>query len=165
MKQSCSSWYWWKQQKSQKLGEGDVYHCDATVRVQQFLNIQELKRPFTGSLRTKSWPILVWYKILAAQDVIGAVYCLAMSCWNVQGLPWERLLHESICCPKICGYHSALMAPFQTSKSPVLKAQMHLHTIRYAGFWTEHLRRPVLICRCCFLRIASERLYLSKLLF
>ena len=48
-------------------------------------------------------------------------------------------LDITICCSKTCMYPSGLMVPLQML---VLKALMHPHTIRDAGFWTEHWWRP-----------------------
>ena len=43
---------------------------------------------------------------------------LTLSCWNMQGLPWRRRrLDGSRCCSTTCLYLSALMEPFQMSRS------------------------------------------------
>ncbi len=71
--------------------------------------------------------------------VIAAVCGFALSCWNTQGLPWNRRrLEGSICCSKSFIYLSAFIVPFKTCKLPIPYALMHPHTIRDAGFWTEH---------------------------
>ncbi len=62
----------------------------------------------------------------------------ALSCWNTQGLPWNRRhLEESICCSKTFIYLSAFIVPSKTCKLPIPYSLMHPHTIRDAGFWTE----------------------------
>ncbi len=70
--------------------------------------------------------------------VIAAVCGFALSCWNTQGLPWNRhCLEGSICCSKTFIYLSAFIVPSKTCKLPILYALMHLHTINDAGFWTQ----------------------------
>ncbi len=70
--------------------------------------------------------------------VIAAICGFALSCWNTQGLPWNRhRLEGSICCSKTFIYLSAFMVPSKTCKLPIPYALMHPHTIRDAGFWTE----------------------------
>ncbi len=70
--------------------------------------------------------------------VIAAVCGFALSCWNTQGLPWNRrCLEGSICCSKTFIYLSAFIVPSKTCKLPIPYALMHPHTIRDAGFWTE----------------------------
>ncbi len=69
--------------------------------------------------------------------VIAAVCGFALSCWNTQGLPWNRHhLEGSICCSKTFIYLSAFIVPSKTCKLPIPYALMHPHTIRDAGFWT-----------------------------
>ncbi len=73
--------------------------------------------------------------------VIAAVCGFALSCWNKQGLPWNRhRLEGSICCSKIFIYLSAFIVPSKTCKLPIPyeKTLIYPHTIRNAGFWTEH---------------------------
>ncbi len=53
-----------------------------------------------------------------------------MSCWNTQGLPWNRRrLERSICCSKTFIYLSAFIVPSKTCKLPMLYALMHPHTL------------------------------------
>ncbi len=67
--------------------------------------------------------------------VIAAVCGFALSCWNTQGLPWNRChLEGSICCSKTFIYLSAFIVPSKTCKLPIPNALMHPHTIRDAGF-------------------------------
>ncbi len=69
----------------------------------------------------------------------AAVCGFALSCWNTHGLPWNRRrLEGSICCSKTFIYLSAFIVPSKTCKLPIPYALMHPHTIRDAGFWTEH---------------------------
>ncbi len=71
--------------------------------------------------------------------VIAAVCGFALSCWNTQGLPWNRRhLEGSICCSKTFIYLSAFIVPSKTCKLPIPYALMHPHTIKDAGIWTEH---------------------------
>ncbi len=70
--------------------------------------------------------------------VIAAVRGFALSCWNTQGIPWNRRhLEGSICCSKTFIYLSAFIWPSKTCKLPKPYALMHPYTIRDAGFWTE----------------------------
>ncbi len=70
--------------------------------------------------------------------VIAAVCAFALSCWNTQGLPWNRRhLEGSICCSKTFIYLSAFIVPSKTSKLPIPYALMYPHTIRDASLWTE----------------------------
>ncbi len=70
--------------------------------------------------------------------VIATVCGFALSCWNTQGLPWNRRhLEGSIFCSKTFIYLSAFIVPSKTCKLPIPYARMHPHTIRDAGFWTE----------------------------
>ncbi len=77
--------------------------------------------------------------ILRSHAVVMAAVCgFALSCWNTQGLPWNRRrLEGSICCSKTFIYLSAFIVPSKTCKLPIPYALMHPHTIRDAGFWTE----------------------------
>ncbi len=69
--------------------------------------------------------------------VMDAVWGLALSYWNMQGLPWKRRCSDgSKCCSKTSMYFSALKVPFQMSKLPTPQALMQPHDIRDAGFWT-----------------------------
>ncbi len=70
--------------------------------------------------------------------LIAAVCGFALSCWNTQGLPWNRRrLEGTIYCSKTFIYISAFIVPSKTCKLPIPHALMHPHTIRDAGFWTE----------------------------
>ncbi len=70
--------------------------------------------------------------------VIAAVCGFALSCWNTQGLPWNRRrLEGSICCSKTFIYLPAFIVPSKTFKLPIPYALMQPHTIRDAGFCTE----------------------------
>ncbi len=58
--------------------------------------------------------------------VIAAVCGFALSCWNTQGLPWNRLhLEWSICCSKTFIYLSAFIVPSKTYKLPIPYALIH----------------------------------------
>ncbi len=49
----------------------------------------------------------------------------ALSCWNTQGLPWNRRrLEGSICCSKTFIYFSAFIVPSKTCKLPIPYALM-----------------------------------------
>ncbi len=55
--------------------------------------------------------------------VIAAVCGFALSCWNTQGLPWNRHhLEGSICCSKTFIYLSAFIVPSKICKLPILYA-------------------------------------------
>ncbi len=70
--------------------------------------------------------------------LIAAVCGFALSCWNTQGLPWNRPhLEGSICYSKTFIYLSAFIVPSKTWKLPIPYAIMHHHAIRDAGFFTE----------------------------
>ncbi len=85
-----------------------------------------------GQFSTRT--LLLWSNAV----VIAAVCGFALSCWNTQGLPWNRRrLEGSICCSKTLIYLSAFIVPSKTCKLPIPYALMHSHTIRDAGFWTE----------------------------
>ncbi len=85
-----------------------------------------------GQFSTRT--LLLWSHAV----VIAAVCGFALSCWNTQGLPWNRRhLEGSICCSKTFIYLSAFIVPSKTCKLPIPYALMHHHTIRDAGFWTE----------------------------
>ncbi len=63
----------------------------------------------------------------------------ALSCWNTQGLPWNRhRLEGSICCSKTFIYLSAIIVPSKTCKLSYRMQICTPHTIRDAGFWTKH---------------------------
>ncbi len=64
--------------------------------------------------------------------VIAAVCDFALSRWKT------RRLGGRICCSKTFIYLSAFIVPSKTCKVPIPYALMHSHTIRDAGFWTEH---------------------------
>ncbi len=71
--------------------------------------------------------------LLGSHAVAGAALCgFALSCWNT------HRLEGRICCSIICIYLSAFIVPSKTCKLPIPYAFLHPHTIRYAGFWTEH---------------------------
>ncbi len=60
--------------------------------------------------------------------VIAAVCGFALSCWNTQGLPWNRRrLEGSICCSKTFIYLSAFIVPSETCKLSIPYALMHPH--------------------------------------
>ncbi len=85
-----------------------------------------------GQFSTRT--LLLWSHAV----VIAAVCGFALSCWNTQGLPWNRRhLEGSICCFKTFIYLSAFIVPSKTCKLSIPYALMHPHTIRDAGFWTE----------------------------
>ncbi len=70
--------------------------------------------------------------------VIVAVCGFALSCWNTQGLPWNRhRLEGSICWSKIFIYLSAFIVPSKTCKLSISYALIYPRTIRDASFWTE----------------------------
>ncbi len=78
--------------------------------------------------------LLIW-----SHAVVIAACGFAFSCWNTQGFPWNRCrLEGSICCSKTFLYLSAFIVPSKPCKLPIPYALMHTHTIRDAGFWTEH---------------------------
>ncbi len=81
-----------------------------------------------------TWNLLLW-----SHAVVIAVVCgFAMSCWNTQGIPWNRRrLEGSICCSETFIHLSAFIVPSTKCKLPIPYALMHPHTIRDAGFWTE----------------------------
>ncbi len=93
--------------------------------------------------RWKIWtagrPIQSLTLLLRSHAVVIAAVCdFALSCWNTQGLPWNRRrLEGSICFSKTFIYLSAFIVPSKTCKLPIPYAHMHPHTIRDAGFWTE----------------------------
>ncbi len=80
-----------------------------------------------------------WTLLLRSHAVVIAAVCVfALSCWNTQGLPWNRCrLEGSICCSKTFIYLSVFIVPSKTCKLPITYALMHPHTIRDTGFWTE----------------------------
>ncbi len=58
--------------------------------------------------------------------IVAAVCGFALSCWNTQGLPWNRRrLEGSICCSKTNIYLSVFIVPSKTCKLPI---PMHLCT-------------------------------------
>ncbi len=69
-----------------------------------------------------TWTLLLWSNAV----VIAAVCGFALSCWNTQGLPWNRHhLEGSICCFKTFIYLSAFIVPSKTCKLPIPYALMH----------------------------------------
>ncbi len=103
------------------------------LMMRQMFSIGERSGLQAGQFST--WTLLLWSHAV----VIAAVCGFALSCWNTQGLPWNRRrLEGSICCSKTFIYLSAFIVPSKTCKLPILYAFMHPHTIRDAGFWTEH---------------------------
>ena len=67
--------------------------------------------------QSSTWTRLLWSHAIVMDSVCG----LALSCWNIQGLPWKRhCLNGSRCCSKTSMYSSALMEPFQMSRFPFL---------------------------------------------
>lgn len=79
--------------------------------------------------------------LLQTQAVIIAAECsLILSCWNIQGLLWKKMLSGwNVCCFKICTYLSTLIDPFYLCKLPVLSALIHFLNNRDAGFkhWVQ----------------------------
>ncbi len=68
-----------------------------------------------------------WTLLLQSHAVVIAAVCgYALSCWNTQGLLWNRRrLEGSICCSKTFIYLSAFIVPSETCKLPY---RMHLCT-------------------------------------
>ncbi len=64
--------------------------------------------------------------------VIAAVCGFALSCWN------KRHLEGSICCSKTFIYLSAFIVPYKKMQAAHTVCTYAPHTIRDAGFWTEH---------------------------
>lgn len=66
--------------------------------------------------------------------------------YSIFSLKYTRLsqkrhyLDDSICCSQTCIYLSALIIPVQMCKLPVPLSLMHLHSIRYAGLWSDSKR-------------------------
>lgn len=79
--------------------------------------------------------------LLQTQAVIIAAECgLILSCWNIQGLLWKKMLSGwNVCCFKICTYVSTLIDPVYMCKLPVPLALIHFLTNRDAGFkhWVQ----------------------------
>ncbi len=100
--------------------------------MRQMFSIGERSGLQAGQFSTRT--LLLWSHAV----VIAAVCGFALSCWNTQGLPWNRRrLEGSICCSKTFIYLSAFIVPSKTCKLPIPYALMHPHTIRDAVFWTE----------------------------
>ncbi len=100
--------------------------------MRQMFSIGERSGLQAGQFSTRT--LLLWSHAV----VIAAVCGFALSCWNTQGLPWNRHRVEgSICCSKTFTYLSAFIVPSKTCKLLIPYALMHPHTIRDAGFWTE----------------------------
>ncbi len=102
------------------------------LMVRQMFSIGERSGLQAGQFSTRT--LLLWSHAV----VIAAVCGFALSCWNAQGLPWNRRrLEGSIFCFKTFIYLSAFIVPSKTCKLPIPYALMHPNTIRDAGFWTE----------------------------
>ncbi len=102
------------------------------LMMHQMFSIGERSGLQAGQFSTQT--LLLWSHAV----VIAAVCGFALSCWNTQGLPWNRrCLEGSICCSNAFIYLSAFIVPSKTCKLPIPYALMHPHTIRGAGFWTE----------------------------
>ncbi len=102
------------------------------LMVRQMFSIGERSGLQAGQFSTQT--LLLWSHAV----VIAAVCGFALSCWNAQGLPWNRRhLEGSIFCFKTFIYLSAFIVPSKTCKLPIPYAHMHPNTIRDAGFWTE----------------------------
>ncbi len=100
--------------------------------MRQMFSIGEISGLQAGQFSTRT--LQLWSHAV----VIAAVCGFALSCWNTQGLPWNRhRLEGCICCSKTFIYLSAFIVPSKTCKLPIPYAVMHPHTIRDAGFWTE----------------------------
>ncbi len=78
-----------------------------------------------------------WTLLLRSHAVVIAAVCgFALSCWNTQGLPWNRRrLEGSICCSKTFIYFSAFIVPSKTCKLPIPYALMH-HQRYWLLNWT-----------------------------
>ncbi len=64
--------------------------------------------------------------------VIAAVCGFALSCWNTQGLPWNRrFLEGSICCSKTFIYLSAFIVPSKTCKLPIPYAYQRCYLLNW----------------------------------
>ncbi len=100
--------------------------------MRQMFSIGEISGLQAGQLST-------WTLLLRSHAVVIAAICgFALSCWNTQGLPWNRCrLEGSICYSKTVIYLSAFIVPPKTCKLTIPYALMYPHTIRDAGFWTE----------------------------
>ncbi len=103
-----------------------------TALMRQMFSIGERSGLQTGQFSTQTF-------LLRSHAVVIAAVCgFALSCWNTQGLPWNRCrLEGSICCSKTFIYLPAFIVPSKTCKLPISYALMHPYTIRDAGFWTE----------------------------
>ncbi len=110
---------------------GHPWHVFRLIMRQMF-STGEISGLQAGQFSTRT--LLLWsYAVL-----IATVCGFALSCWNTQGLPWNRHhLEGSICCSKTFIYLSAFIMPSKTCKLPIPYAFIHPHTIRDAGFWTE----------------------------
>ncbi len=106
--------------------------CIFHLTMRQMFSIGERSGLQAGQFST--WTLL----LRSHAVVIAAVWILALSCWNTQGLPWNRrCLEGNICCSKTFIYLSAFIVPYKTCKLPIPFARMHPHTFRDASFWTE----------------------------
>ncbi len=110
---------------------GRLWHIFCLM-IHQMFSIGERSGLQAGQFSTRTLP-------LRSHAVLIAVLCgFALSCWNTQGLPWNKhLLEGSICCSKTFIYLSAFIVLPKTCKLPIMYVLMHHHTIRDAGFWQD----------------------------
>ncbi len=86
----------------------------------QIFSIGERSGLQVGQFSTRT--LLLWSNAV----VIAAVCGFALTCWNRQGLSWNRHHMEgSICCSKTFTYLSAFIVPSKTCKLPILYELMH----------------------------------------
>ncbi len=104
---------------------GRLWHIFHLMMGQMF-SICETSGLQAGQFSTRT--LLLWIHAV----VIAAVCGFALFCWNT------RRLEGSIYCSKTLIFLSAFIVPSKTCKLPIPYALMHPHTIREAGFWTEH---------------------------
>jgi len=134
---ACLPWLWVSGVLVLKFGPIPAWHRfpaaeEFVVVFGVFFSIGERSGLQAGQFST--WTLLR----LSHAVVIATVCSFALSCWNTQGLPWNRRrLEGSKCCFKTFIYLSAFIVPSKTCKLPIPYALMHPHTIRDAGFWTE----------------------------
>ncbi len=85
-----------------------------------------------------------WTLLLRSHAVLIATVCgFALSCWNTQGLPWNRRrLEGSICFSKTFIYLSAFIVHSKTCKLSIPYALMHptYHQRCWLLNWTEITR-------------------------
>ncbi len=86
----------------------------------QMLSIGERSGLQTGQFSTRTL-------LLRSHAVVIAAVCgFALSCWNIQGLTWNRrYLEGSLCCSKTFIYLSAFIVASKTCKLPIPYALMH----------------------------------------